>query len=609
MLLSAGMFASAVTNNATVAFVLGSILCAVPVFSGEIGSSGSIFEAMAESSFFQSPILSWMVTVGRGIGQFFSFLGLGDLAQSLSLQEQLQDFTQGTIPVSGLMYFVLFTLFMLYLNLVVIRKRHWAADQSRGMKMHYIIRTLALAAILISLHKMAFLGTARADLTAEKIYTLSPVTLQTIDNITAKRPVTIQAFISPEVPREFVPLRKQLIGTLKQLDQRGGELLKVRFNNVEPHSPQADAAELFRILPRRVQTERNGRLTQDEIFMGIAISCGADELVVIPFLSAGDLVEYELTRSIRTVSNEKRKTVGILNTDANIIGGRGGWEIVRELRQQYNVEPVSAFSLTVKDKYDVLLVVMPSALTEPEMENLLAWVKAGKPTLIFADPFSLSFYGQRGLQMAPKLPKPPPRQNRFMRQRPQQPVPKADGGKLTRLLRLLEISWQYDELVWDSTNPHPRQTEMPPEIIFITRDTVKDAINSSNKITRGLQEVEVAFAGSIQKRKNTTNNFTPLLLTSTQSGLLGWNDLIDMELMQQQRIVGLNSDRSYQKDKFSHIIAAHITASNEKKLDVVFVSDIDMIADWFFSTTIKWRGILKIRQCDLCVECVGCISG
>ena len=610
MLLSAGMFASAITNNATVAFVLGSLLCAVPVFSGEISSSSSIFEAMAESSFFQSSMLSWMVSAGRGIGQFFSFLGLGDLAQSLSLKEQLLEFTQGTIPVSGLMYFVLFTLFMLYLNLVVIRKRHWAADQSRGMKMHYIIRTLALAAILISLHKMAFLGTARADLTAEKIYTLSPVTVETIDGISTERPVTIQAFLSPQVPREFVSLRKQLVGFLKQLDQLGGSRLKVRFIDVEPHSTQADVAKDFGIVPRFVRTEKNGRLTQDEIFMGIVVSRGVSD-IVLPFLGAGDIVEYELTRSIRTVSNEKRKTIGILNTDANIMGGRGGWEIVRELSQQYDVEPVSGFSLSPKDKYDALLVVMPSSLTEPEMENLLKWVKAGKPTLIFADPFPLQFYGQTGLRLAPKLPKPPPQQNRFTRQRPQQPPPKADDGKLTRLLRLLEVSWQYDELVWDSTNPHPQYTELPPEIIFITGDVVKDAINPDSKITKGLQEVEIAFAGSIQKRKDSTNNFTPLLLTSEKSGTLKWDEFTQFSMgpMQRQPMVGLKQERNYEKDKFSHVIAAHITASSEKKLNVVFVSDIDMIADWFFQQRSSGESSLKLDNVTFALNALDVLAG
>lgn len=621
MLLSAGMFASALTNNATVAFVLGTIICSIPVFSGKVGSSGSFFESIAESELFQSSLLSWVVSVGAGIGRFFSFLGVGDLAQSLSLQEQLRDFTQGTIPVSGLMYFVLFTLLMLYLNFILIRRRHWGADSSRTMAIHYFVRTLALAAILISLHKMAFLGTARADLTSEGLYTLSPVTTQTIDHIDTKRPVTIQAFLSPQVPSEYVSVRKQIVGLLKQFDPIGGARLTVRFVDVEPYSSEAEVAKHYGIYPQNVVTERDGRLIQEEVFMGLVISSRYDE-IVLPFLRSSELIEYELTRSIRTVSKEKRLTIGVLNTDAHLMGGRREWELVQELRKQYIVEAVSSLNPIDEKKYDVLLAVMPSSLTEPEMENLLAWVKHGKPTLIFTDPYPLEFStalmapkGERvtGFPIAPQLPKPSqPQRSPFMRPRPS--PPKAEGGKLTSLLRLLEIAWQYDEVVWDFSNPHPQYSMSSPENLFITKDSVKDAISSQSHITNGLQEILVGYSGSIKNRKNTTNRFTPLLLTSSNSGLLkgaqfGHVNFINSSSTQRIPVVVENPNRFYLKDEFSHVIAAHIQATNEKKLNVVFVADIDMVSNWFFQRRSSGNSSLKLDNVAFVLNALDVLAG
>ena len=158
-----------------------------------------------------------------------------------------------------------------------------------------------------------------------------------ITKIDKKNPITIEAFISPEVSREYVPIRKRLIGLLREYDQMGGKRLQVRFVKVVPFSKEEEEARLLNITAERVQTERGGRAFVDTIFMGAVIKSGTDE-VVIPFFNVGTPIEYELTRSIRTVSKDERLTVGILNTDAKIFGGfdmaAGGnqpsWLIVTE---------------------------------------------------------------------------------------------------------------------------------------------------------------------------------------------------------------------------------------------------------------------------------------
>ena len=207
-------------------------------------------------------------------------------------------------------------------------------------------------AILISLYVVATQSSGRADvdLTPQKYFTLSDATTDVIDNIEQDRPVTIQAFLSPDVPGEFVRTKRRLEGLLRQIDQRGGSRVNVRIKETTKYSPAAEEAKSIGIEPQTVQAEQDGKQVTEDVFMGLVVGSSYDE-VVVPFVGVGTPIEYELTRSLRTVSNAHRLTVGILDTEAHVMTDsmRFG-EIVEELRRQYNVESVMADSPIEREK-------------------------------------------------------------------------------------------------------------------------------------------------------------------------------------------------------------------------------------------------------------------
>ena len=564
-LLAAGMLASSLTSNATVAFVLGAVFCSIPVFINSIPRT---------------------------------FFGLFDLPREtmaqLSVGVQLRDFTLGMIPLSGVLYFVSFAALMLYLNYVVIRRRHWSGDEQTKMGWQYAIRAVSVAAVLFGLNILAQGGTARADLTSENIYSLSLTTRNLIAAMSPDRPVTIQAFISPDVPREFVSVRKRLVGLLRQYDDLGGGKIDVRIVDVRPYSEQADEAEAFGIEPRSVITERDGRQIREDVFMGVVFTSSYDE-VVIESLGPGSLLEYELTRSLGTVSKAERLTVGVLQTDANVIGGQRDWEIVRELRLQYNVESVSPAGEIDQDKYDVLLAVMPSSLTEAEMTNFLDYVESGRPTLIFDDPYPMTLNSQGRISTAPRLPKPSPGGGMFgMNQQP--PVPKADDGKLTSLMRMLQMTWTHDSILWDDYNPHPEFGDLVPKEYLFTRNRTENpaALNPDSPITSGLQEVLLAYVGEVRNRENSKFDYTPLLVTGPVSGLMLWEQYAEQSFnpMTFSPDFVLKRNPGYSIDPAVHAVAAHIKGKEEGDPNVVFVADIDMITDWFFAQRLQNTGLV-----------------
>src|SRR5690606_13136051 len=125
-------------------------------------------------------------------------LGIND---PLGVAGHLQGFTSGKVTYGGIFYFVGLAAFFLYLNAVMIGRRHWAGGKDAGsMGGQYVARVACLAVALLCLTYSLATAGGSVDSTSEKLHTLSPTTIEVLKNIPKDRPVTIQAFLSTDVP-------------------------------------------------------------------------------------------------------------------------------------------------------------------------------------------------------------------------------------------------------------------------------------------------------------------------------------------------------------------------------------------------------------------------
>lgn len=599
-LLAVGMLASSVTSNATVAFVLGVVFCCVPVFIGKAYG-----------------VIEWVLGAVGFAGPHYT---LRSAIEGLSLQEQLSDFGRGVIPFSSTCYFIFLTVFALYLNLVAISKRQWAASGSVGTGFQYGVRAACLGVTFVSVLVLASLWPARADLTAENLFSLSDATYDTINSISDDQQIVIQSFVSPELPRDYSETSRQLLGLLREFDLRGGAKIVHRQIEVAPFSEEAEQARALGVDPVRVQYDQDGKLEESEVFLGAVVQSNTDN-VEIPFFDKGIPIEYELTRSVRTVSQKNRMTVGVLQTDAGVMGGMGGpeWEIVTELRKQYKVINVNpSMKILAEDKsddeasegeeeddepaeaFDLLLAVMPSSLTQPEMDNFLEYVESGKPVLVFDD--ILPAFNP---QLAPKLPKPSPggAMGGMFGQQQQRPEPKGDGGALTSLMQYLDISWDNGTVVYEMINPHAQFSYLRPEVFFVSRSGNRtEAFSDESAVTAGLQDLVCMFAGTIKgpadgKEGKDGQKFEALMHTSGQSGRLKWDEFTDPGMSfpgMPGPPVRVKENPRRTNDKFAHVLAAHITNDSESKpANVIFCPDADIISNQFFE--LRRRQVMDVE--------------
>lgn len=592
MLIAVGMVASQLTTNVTLAFILGALFSAVPVFAGLLGSP----------------------TGGN----------LRRQLEDLSIPSQAADFGTGVLSFSGVFYFLSAAAGLIYVNTLLLGRRNWAGgEQSRGRFGHSVARVLAVILILASLNALVARAGLRVDLSEERLHTLSRESVALIKQIPTDRPVFIQAYYSPEVPRDYVQTKADLIALLKEYAARGGDRVRLNLVETELYSPAArDAEKRFGIAPKRVASNEEGKQSSEDVFLGVAFSSGLEE-VVIPFFDRGLPVEYELTRSMRVVSRSSRKKVGILTTDAKLTGGfdmrsmgqNPEWSIVTELKKQYDVSSVAPDSEVPTD-LDVLLVAQPSSLTQKQIDNLTAYVKGGGPALLFLDPLPVE-----NPSISPGVPR-QPAGGPFGGSPP--PEPKGDLGPL---LDLLGLDWPTTEIVWNPYNPLQQRPDLPPEVVFVGAGSgVEDAFNPDDSVTSGLQEVVGIFPGQLRSKGSPGIEFTPLLRTSVSGGTLPWSEATRQGIM---GVSGINPNRRHLASGIGYTLAAHLrgdapkdapaadparkggpaSATRAAKIHAIAIADLDLISEEFFELRRQKIENLELDNVTFVLNCVDVLAG
>ena len=222
------------------------------------------------------------------------------------------------------------------------------------------------------------------------------------------------------------------------------------------------------------------------------------------------------------------------------------------------------------------------------MANLVSYAETGNPLLVFDDPFPLSFNTGFGVTGAPRQPKPSQGGGGgMMGGGSPPPEPKADNGQASSLMRALGVEWGFDSVVFDLSNPHPEFALLPSEYVFVTRGgSNSDSFNNESNITSGLQEMIMLYSGSIDKSTSSNTDFTPLLQTGVESGRLRWEEFVDeggFNFFSMQATANPRRDPLRRIDRDNYTLAAQLRSeSGAAPINAIFVSDIDMISDFFF---------------------------
>ncbi len=439
-----------------------------------------------------------------------------------------------------------------------------------------------------------------ADGPPELRRSLSDETQRLLQSLDLPHPVIIEAFISPSVPEPYTQTRSELIAALRGIGELDAAHFRVIIRDATPGSAAATRAEQrYGIKPGQVinATARSARL--DEIFLGVAVTCGL-QTATVPFIEFGAPVEYELARSLCTAAQQKRKLLGVLLTDASVLGGcdqhtmkcMPRWPIIDQLARQYEVVAVDP-AQPVTRRYDVMLAVQPSSLGPEELDRFLAAVEAGQPTLICEDPFPLFNTQVPGTAAQRGSPGMSPTITTALG------LPSPAKGDTRKLWDLLGVEFSSDQIVWQAYNPY-RQTvkptersvrlaQFPDEFVFIdTQSGFAEPFNARDPISKSIERMMFPFPGYLAKAKTSQLDFVALTRTGNKTGVVPCTEIIHPQSGT------LNPERRTTATNLNYVLAARIRGNTSTAgdpspsslpspsgIDVVLVSDTDMLSGEF----------------------------
>lgn len=584
-MISIGMVASFLTSNLTVGFIL-----------------GALFNAPLAFAFIFDNIFAFFFGAGSNRNVTREIKNLG-------IQERFDDFGRGVLSLSGMSYFLLVAAFGVYLCMVLIGKRHWSGGRDGNVKLAHFLLRIALLAVLAIGGSILFRNKdlIRSDVTENKVSSLSPVTIEMIQTLGRDRDIVVDAYLSDEVPEQYARIKYQIVSLLKEFEstaKASGVAMQVRiYDTIRPSSEEEKLAEQqYGILPQMISVRERGAYSDQPVLLGAAFRSGLQK-VVIPFFEPGVPVEYELVRSLTTVAKPARKKLGIVKTDAKLMGGfdqrtfqsQPQHPIVEELAKQYEVIDVNAASPIDAEKYDVLLAVQPSSLGPEEMINFTNAVTGGVPTAIFEDPVVVAFDTIPGTGDPKQAPG-----GMMGMMGGGGPQPKGDIRPLWRALGL-EIPGRpgmqggfSPDLCWQEYNPYPilAQTSQATDLWIFASESApyaEDALSESSEITKGLKEIMFLYAGVLHPAKDAETKFTSLVKTGRSAGNMPKSEIDSIQRSGLSRATELQIRRG--KEQGEQILAALVegetpkegAAAGSRPIKAVYVTDIDCMSEVFIN--------------------------
>ena len=243
----------------------------------------------------------------------------------------------------------------------------------------------------------------RADLTAEKVFTLTEATKSVLRNIDGI--VNLKFYLSGDLPAEALPAAERIKDLLYEYEAYGGNRFRIQI--IDPtNNPEAKKrAEELGLFEGQIQGVSRDELVVKRIFMGMAMTY-RDKSEIIPIVVDPANLEYDLTSRIIKLTRESTPVLGIVDFsrsyDIQDPENKSRFTVIKQaLRDRFDVQDIKLEeTLEIPDEVKALIFLQPMGLSDEAKYVLDQYLLRGGN--IFA-PSEGIMIGQQ-LQAFPSLP-------------------------------------------------------------------------------------------------------------------------------------------------------------------------------------------------------------
>ncbi len=321
-----GIFASSLTNNQIISFILSALICAFCYLG---------FESL------------YYMNAGGDVAMFLKQLGMRHHYESVS---------RGVIDTRDLIYFVSVIAIFLISTRLILQSRKWNGwIKRKNLKRTHWFEFAAAIVIIICVNIMGKYLFTRIDLTEEKRFTLSKSTKTLLKGV--DETVLFRVYLEGEFPADFKRLQNE---TKEMLNQFRAYNKYIQYEFVDPNSfeSQEEQTVFYQklakkgIQPTQLQTRTQGGTTQQIIIPAADVTYRGRETSIQllqnqKYVSEEQLLnnsiqnlEYVLSNAIRGLAKGIKPKIGFLTGHGELERGNV-YDIQMALLDHYRLENIT----------------------------------------------------------------------------------------------------------------------------------------------------------------------------------------------------------------------------------------------------------------------------